>query len=88
MPPPPPGSGIGHGSLGEAKPGEIAAGERGDARRGSVCGPRGEMRPCGPALDERKPAGAGEGLLPRGGGLAERDPRTGGERHHRHQKHR
>ncbi|KAJ1101679.1 hypothetical protein NDU88_006744 [Pleurodeles waltl] len=40
----PPGSGISRGSLGEAKPGEIAAGERGDARRGSACGPRGETQ--------------------------------------------
>ncbi|KAJ1128804.1 hypothetical protein NDU88_007179 [Pleurodeles waltl] len=74
----PHGSGIGRGSPGEAKPGEIAGGEGGDARRGSACGPRGETRPCGPVLDKQKPSGAREGLLPRGGGLTARDPRTGG----------
>ncbi|KAJ1141159.1 hypothetical protein NDU88_007494 [Pleurodeles waltl] len=56
-------SGIGRGSLGEAKTGEVPGGEGGDARRGSACGPRGETRPCGPALDERKPADAGEGVV-------------------------
>ncbi|KAJ1125637.1 hypothetical protein NDU88_004061 [Pleurodeles waltl] len=72
-----PESGIGRGAPGEAKPSEIAGGEGGNARRGSACGPRGETRPCGPALDKQEPAGSGEGLLPRGGGLTARDQGRG-----------
>ncbi|KAJ1213555.1 hypothetical protein NDU88_001189 [Pleurodeles waltl] len=49
---------------------------------------RGVTRPCGPTLDKREPAGAGEGRLPRGGGLTARDPGTGGERHPGRQRRR
>ncbi|KAJ1097962.1 hypothetical protein NDU88_003078 [Pleurodeles waltl] len=78
--PPPHESGIGRGSLGEAKPVEIPAGERRDARRGSACRPRGEMRPCGPALDERNPgstcgeAQPGEAQFERSGWSMQRPP--------------
>ncbi|KAJ1174904.1 hypothetical protein NDU88_000195 [Pleurodeles waltl] len=69
---------------------------RGETRQD--CRWRGGRRPAGlrvrargetrPALDNRRPAGARKGPLPRGGGLTARDPRTGRERHPRHQRHR
>ncbi|KAJ1152400.1 hypothetical protein NDU88_005175 [Pleurodeles waltl] len=74
-----PDSGTGRETPGEAEPGWIAGGEGCDARRGFAleCRSCGDAQPCGPALDERELAGAGEGPSPQDGGVTAQAPGTG-----------